>query len=592
MRSGSSLALLLLGGVLAAAAPATSPGDAARAWMEQPPAAFAARLEREPALLPQALGDLGRALTSEDAALARDAESYLLQCARERGRALARKGAWSSSDVQGLLALQLVDAERFATDGAFRGRVLDMLPRALDPAVPAALRDDLLFGLNQVRGVDFAASEEVERAWGAAARRSSERRAPYAPGLRFEDEAENPLTASVYSLPSFFFSAAEADAFLSAVRQAAPGRTLVVLTDLPLRRALEARAKALDVQLLETYGRSYSPWPRDPFSLVRAPAGGVRVLVRPNLQRGREEDAHLGAELIQNLPEEVDRAWGKATWSEAPVPFHNGQILLTRDAVWITLHTLEPHILALLETDRVPVESFNTAEGIDRYVEAARKAANELGTLYGRKARFVHPLPEPGSPLPGRMERMRRLGGGAGYDLDSIVTLLPGSQALVADLDAGRELLAKLPAEEREALRRGYDLGPSGADLAGRLDAAQRTPRAAALDGFLDLTAGHLAAQGMSVRRLPLLLLPMDLLRDSGGLQGEFLLTWNNVVVEARGRRARAEGFSSLLPTGDRLARETFTAAGAHLDLFPPLVRSVILNGGYRCASNHVRTRG
>ncbi|HEX3553357.1 MAG TPA: hypothetical protein VIA62_09010 [Thermoanaerobaculia bacterium] len=33
----------------------------------------------------------------------------------------------------------------------------------------------------------------------------------------------------------------------------------------------------------------------------------------------------------------------------------------------------------------------------------------------------------------------------------------------------------------------------------------------------------------------------------------------------------------------------TFAGLGVHLDLFPPLVRSVILNGGYRCASNHLR---
>ena len=70
---------------------------------------------------------------------------------------------------------------------------------------------------------------------------------------------------------------------------------------------------------------------------------------------------------------------------------------------------------------------------------------------------------------------------------------------------------------------------------------------------------------------------------------GEFFLTWDNVVVETRKDGVRAEGFASLLPSGDAQARETFQALGVRLDLFPPLVRSVILNGGYRCASNHVR---
>lgn len=567
--------------------------------MAEPPAALAERLGRDPALLSSVLPPLGQALTAADPALASAAADYLAACARERGRTLARRGSWSHDDVLGLLTLQLVDPERFVEDATFRGRILALLPRTLDPAVPGTLRDELLVELNQVRGVDFAASEAVESAWGVAPRRSAERRAAYASGLRFEDDAERPLAASVYSLPSFFFDAGTADAFLSAVRKAAPEREIVVLTDLPLRRALEPRVAALRIRLLETHGRPYSPWPRDPFSLVRNGKGGVVVLVRPNLQRGREEDAHMGAELVQGLPDEVDRAWGGVTWTEAPVPFHNGQILPAEGSVWITLHTLEPRILALLGVPRVPVETFGTAAGIDRYVTAARQAARELSDLWGRPVRFVHPLPA-GS----QSDLLRRIGGGAGYDLDSLVTLLPGRNgpptALVADLTAGRALLARLPAAEWNALRTGWDLGPSGdalpAAVTTAVTAAQGTPRAEQLDGFLDLTAEHLAGEGFSIRRLPLLRLPFSLLRDPGDLQEggeEFLLTWNNVVAETRGGgtlRLRAEGFSSLLPSGDRAATEAFAAAGARLDLFPPLTRSVVLNGGYRCASNHVRS--
>jgi hypothetical protein len=524
----------------------------------------------------------------------------LVERARARGRELAARHSWSPADVQALLALQLADPARFASDGAFRARVLALLPGALDPAVPPALRDDLLLALNQLPGVDFAASEAIESAWGAVPRKSADRMVPTLPALRLDDDAERPLAASVYSLPSFFFAAGTAEAFLSAVRKAAPRRTLLVLTDLPLHRALAARARALDVHLLESYGRPYSPWPRDPFSFVRTPAGGLLVLVRPNLQPGREEDAHLGAELIQNLPAAIDRAWGAPAWGTAPVPFHNGQILPAGGAAWITLHTLEPRILALLGVDRVPVESFATAAGIDRYVAAAHQAAGELAALWGRPVRFAHPLPEPGRPLAESAALMRRLGGGAGYDLDSLVTLLPAAGkkppvALVADSAAGRALLARLPAAERSALRTGYDLAPDGDALAAALAAAQGTPRAAALAGFLDAVAGHLAASGgFQVTRLPLLRVPYALLRDRGGLpetgpDAEFLLTWNNVVVETRGGTVRAEGFGSLLPAGDRAARDVFTAAGAHLDLLPPLVRSVVLNGGYRCASSHVR---
>jgi hypothetical protein len=64
-----------------------------------------------------------------------------------------------------------------------------------------------------------------------------------------------------------------------------------------------------------------------------------------------------------------------------------------------------------------------------------------------------------------------------------------------------------------------------------------------------------------------------------------YLLTWNNVVLEP----GRAEGFASGIANADALARNAFKGAGYELVLFPPLKRSVELNGGYRCASNHVR---
>jgi hypothetical protein len=556
----------------------------------EPPAALAARVGQNPALLSTVLEPLAQGLASADPAQSSAAGDYLVSLARARSTALSTQGSWSRNDLLGLVTLQLVDPLRFVEDPAFRARVAALLPRSLDPAVPAALRDEVLAELNQVRGFDFATSEAVENAWGAAQRRSAERRIPYAPGLRFIDDAERPLTASVYSLPSFFFDPATAGAFLSAVRKAAPERELIVLTDLPLRRALEPRAGALRLRLIDTYGRAYSPWPRDPFSLVRGPKGGVVVLSRPNLQRGREEDASMGSELIQGLPEDLDKAWGGVTWTEAPVPFHNGQILPAGDATWVSVHTLEPRILALLGVSRIPVETFGHKTGLQRYVDAARKAAKEMQNLWGRPVRFVHPLPSTTSLTEGR-EHVRRLGGGAGYDLDSLVTFLPGAPgtALVADLTAGHELLAKLPAAEWTALRDGWSLAPSDQGLASALTAAQETPRAEALDRFLDLTAHHLQREGFRVRRLPLLQVPFSLLRDPGGLEGDFLLTWNNVVAETRGGVLRAEGFSSLLPSGDRAAIEAFAAAGARLDLFPPLVRSVVLNGGYRCASNHVR---
>jgi hypothetical protein len=521
------------------------------------------------------------------------------EAARERSRALARRGSWSHADVLALLTLQLVDPGRFVAEESFRRRILEGLPRALDPSTPAGLRDELLLELNQVRGFDFDASDRIEHAWGTTPRLAAERRVGFTPaGQRFDSDVEGRLAASVYSLPSFFFDETTAGSFLSAVRAADSARTLIVLTDAPLRNRLEPRARTLRLHLLDTHGRPYSPWPRDPFTLVRTPAGGVRALARPNRQPGREEDAHLAAELVQNLPDEIDRAWGKLTWSEAPTPFHNGQVLLSRDAAWLTLHALEPRILALLGTTRVPVESFSDTEGIDRYLTAADRAAAELAGLYGRPVRFVHPLPRAGTgELAARTALMRRLGGGAGYDLDSVVTLVPAQgghlAALVADVAAGRDLLSKLTPADWDALRRGYDLEPAGEPLATALAGAQRAPMVEDLGQFLDTVAKHLNAEGIEVRRLPLLSVPVDLLRNRNGLSHrEFLITWNNVVVETVNSTIRAEGFSSLIPSGDARAQEMFASLKVRLDLLPPLIRSVILNGGYRCASNHLRSGG
>jgi hypothetical protein len=43
------------------------------------------------------------------------------------------------------------------------------------------------------------------------------------------------------------------------------------------------------------------------------------------------------------------------------------------------------------------------------------------------------------------------------------------------------------------------------------------------------------------------------------------------------------------LTAGDAEARRIFAAAGCRLDLLPPLPSSIVLQGGYRCASNHLR---
>ena len=501
-------------------------------------------------------------------------------------------GAAADTDLDAWLARLLVDPERFVAEPAFRATVMDRLVRPPEPPPPPELRDRLLAELAQVRGIGFAESEAIEHGWGAVPRRGLARQAPYEAGrLRFAPDDGGRLAASVYSLASVYFSAAEASEFLAGVRRGDPERTLLALVDAAFARELGAVAAEQRIHLLPTFDRDYSPWPRDPMSLVRAEGGAVELLARPNLQRGREEDAWLAAELIQNLPEEIDRAWGGVRWRVAPVPFHNGQVLLTGDAAWISLHTLEARILELLGLERVPVDELSTPAGVERYVAAAREAAGELAALYRRPARFVHPL----GPQPAAGPRLfARLGGGAGFDLDSYLTLLPARggrpQALVADLDAGATLLARLGESDREALRATYGLAPAGAALTAALRRAQEAPRGRGLEAYLDLVAEQLAVEGWEVRRLPLLLVPVALLADRRGLQHEdFLVGWNNVVVERRRDAVRAEGFAAGVPAGDAAAARVFAEAGAELALLPPLVRSVVLGGGYRCASNHLR---
>ncbi len=137
------------------------------------PEQMESRLAADPASLPATAAALGRALEGASRSKAAD---YLATLARARCRRLAHQGSWTPSDLQALLTIQLADPERFVNEPAFRSRVLEILPHTLDSSSPARLRDDLLFELNQVRGIDFAASEAIEAGWGAVPRRALERR--------------------------------------------------------------------------------------------------------------------------------------------------------------------------------------------------------------------------------------------------------------------------------------------------------------------------------------------------------------------------------------------------------------------------------
>jgi hypothetical protein len=369
------------------------------------------------------------------------------------------------------------------------------------------------------------------------------------------------------------------------VHAASPSRRLLVLADAAMRRALQPERDALHLELLDNRERPFTPWPRDPFLVARTSRGGVVLVNRPLPQPHREEDQNMVRAIVDALPPSLDASWS-TRWAVAPAPFHNGQILRTPDAAWISIHSVEQRALAILGAKRVPVDTFSTRAGVERYVAATQRAAHELESLLGTRVQFVHDVPHGENAS----RAMRALAGGAGIDLDSIVTILPragGVDALVGDLTVGATLARRT---DWSAPRDVYRFRATAANLGDAIAEAQTAPSAAALQLFLDEIARSLRARGMTVRRLPLLSIPATMLARSDVPAGSsFLITWNNVVLEQRGSSRRAEGFASLLPAGDAAAEAAFAASGYTLTLFPPLINSIEFGGGYRCASNHVR---
>lgn len=518
--------------------------------------------------------------------------------AAEQIAAVARAGPpWSADSVNELARRLQGDPRRFYRDSGYRQRALEGLSRAFPADGPPLLREMLLYRFASDGEIPYDDLERLESDWGAVRRRSAERRERFAAGQwRFPADDAGRIEASIYSLPSDYLEIAPVEAFLQAVRESAPNRTTLAFVDPARRIELEAFSRDHRVVLLDTVGRDYTPWPRDTFSLLRGPAGAVRILVRPLaiLQEDRRDDNAMGRELVKDLPDALDRAWGRPRWAVSPVPFHNGQVLQLPAAAWISIHTIEPRILQMLGARRVPVESFASPKGVSRYVGAARRAAAELSALYGRPVRFIHPLP--GSEGARELSQlMGAVGGGAGFDLDSIVTLVSRgakTEAFVGDVASGRDLLRSADEKDLDEFRRGFGLAGSASSLRTALVSYNESGRAAGLGRFLDLSAEHLRREGLSVKRLPLFLVPDEALADSSGRPrgASFSINWNNVVLEREGSGCRAEGFASFLRGGDEIARRAFEAAGCRLVLYPPLVASIVRNGGYRCASNHLRT--
>lgn len=514
----------------------------ARALLARVPAAeLAHTLAAQPELEPVILRNLGTAMMTSDAALRDALPRYLGDVAR----------ASTSLELPRLIALVVVDPQRYGADAAFRARINSVLPRSVGK-LPKATAAQVIRELTTSADLDFSTAEAAAAAAHLIAHTSAERHVAFDRSLRLPNDSGSAIEASIFSLNTAAFTPAEALRFLSAVHAASPARRLIILGDAAMLAELASHKQELNLELVDNLDRLFTPWPRDPFIAGRTKNGNAVFVNRPNVQPHREEDQNMARLLAASLP--------NARWTVAPAPFHNGHILRTPAAVWISIHSVEPRALELLGLNHVPVETFNTRQGTDRYLQAVRRAAGELEALFHSPVRFVHPL-----------TNLARLGGGAGVDLDSIVTLLPRAggktDALVADLNLGAAAAKNATAAEWAALRSAYGFSEDAAAVA--------SMQSAALQQYLDEIAAELRRAGMTVRRVPLLQMP----------RRDFLLTANNVVLETR----RAEGFATLLPSIDRAARDAFAASGYRLDLFPPLVESVVKGGGYRCASNHLR---
>ena len=531
-----------------------------------------------PDALPAIFRNIGTALLSRDAALQASVKRYATALVRAHAQRVPHD--FSADDVRMLVVFQVLDPLRYGEDDAYR-KVLDsILPHSLPSNLPEPLRRAAVNEINRVAPISFDTAEALAAAAGLVKTPSRARFADLAATYAtITTGGAEPIDASIYSINSRFATPAEAKSFLTAVRIAAPYRRIVVIGDEEMRAALGSE---LHIEFVDNYSRPLTLWPRDPFSVARTPDGRVVFINRPNLQPGREEDANMIRVLLDALPPSLDERW-KPRWATGGTSFHNGQVLLTPKAAWISIHSVELRARQLLGLDHVPAEQFYSLAGIATYAGAVRRATGELSELYGRPVRFVHELPDK-QTLAAQSALMMTLGGGAGFDLDSIITLLPqkdGSlHALVSDPSLGRKLVADATADDLHSLETTYGLGSNARE-------AIKNFEASGLQRFLDVCARDLAASGVNVARIPIVMVPLTLIANTEARLDSpyFLITWNNVVLE----RHRAEGFASGLPAGDRMARRAFESSSYDLALFPPLVRSIMRNGGYRCASNEVR---
>jgi len=553
------------------------------------PEALVLFLEANPMMKEGVLSALAEGLDSKSGIPTPSVEIYLQHLMRQAGYEL-QADRMSLSEFFSYLVL---DIDRFSNNETYRQRIMEILPKAVPQDLNPNLKREVLAVLVYFPGMDFDTLETLQIAWQIVKRDSRTRQA--GPGGRSQLkplEGSGNIALSMYSLPAQLFSYEEATRFLDTIRKLGEQREIVVLSDLNLYAPFKAFCKKNDIDLIETSVPFYSPWPRDPMIFAQSEGDRLLIVQRPNTQASREMDDYMARELVHGLPEKLDFKWGGVHWDKAATPFHNGKILLGHDRVWINLDTVEIRTLEILGLDRVPVQSFRTEKGIRTYLEAANQAASELAKLFGKPVSFIDPLPWDG-PLQRKIAIMFILGGGAGYDLDSLVTLLPNGQgaqtALVGDVNLAKDMIAEVSGVEWRQFSQGYKFAGAPEARRDEILAYQDESRGAKLNQYLDLVSAYLSAVGLEVKRLPLFLVPENAVRGRENSGGDFLVSWNNVVLEKSQDGAFAEGFTAMLEPGDAFAKKVFAEAGFQLRFVPPLLESIYRNGGYRCASKHLR---
>lgn len=540
-------------------------------------------------------------LSLTDPATTADLLTFLAEAGRARTRRLAAQGPpWSDAAVNEALSLCFVDPARFfGNDLDFQKLVLGHLPATVDPNTHVGFRLRLLHTLRQIPEIDGAAADPIAVGWHLGVRSAQDRRLPDAEQpLRPDDDGLSSVQAFAFSLPSSMFDPEECRHLLVSIRAAAPNARILALSDADSLLAFGATHTGIDV--VRPWIPGLSPWLRDPMLVARSPQQDIVLLSRTFPQKNREADREAARQLISTAPAEWEANLGPVRWINKDFPFHGGQLLFTPGTAWISVHSLEQRILSILQVDHIDPAMLHQDDEWTAFVGAADQATKELAALTNLEVRMVHPWP---SPPPGmnRESFVQALAGGNDIDLDTLMTLLPqkpNPTLIIGDTHRARDLGAQIPEEEWLAFGKEICSQLEATPLRNEIIASQARARPVSIQAFLDLVEAHFARLGFSIAKAPLLMIPTALVTNHPRLASNqphawFPLGYANVVIESDNAGPlplRAHAFSNGLPYLDAIATKAYRDVACRLILHPPLMESLICEGGFRCATQQIRS--